>query len=180
VDSASGIHSRFSPYYIRTVRADKKDPVSKFMIDYGVPVEDDVIAPEHNHVFSFPVAAPKDAIVTSDLSAVEQLERWLTYKRHWCEHNPSCTVTVKEHEWIDVGAWVYEHFDELTGVSFLPHTEHIYKQAPFMEVDKQEFTKANKLMPKDLDWTRLGAYETSDQTVGSQTMACTSGECEII
>jgi ribonucleoside-diphosphate reductase alpha chain len=180
VDSASGIHSRFSPYYIRTVRADKKDPVSKFMIDYGVPVEDDVIAPEHNHVFSFPVAAPKDAIVTSDLSAVEQLERWLTYKRHWCEHNPSCTVTVKEHEWIDVGAWVYEHFDELTGVSFLPHTEHIYKQAPFMEVDKQEFTKANKLMPKDLDWTRLGIYETSDQTVGSQTMACTSGECEII
>ena len=180
VDSASGIHSRFSNHYIRTVRADKKDPVSRFMIDYGVPVEDDVIAPEHNHVFSFPVAAPKDSIVTSDLSAVEQLERWLAYKRHWCEHNPSCTVTVKEHEWIDVGAWVYEHFDELTGVSFLPHTEHIYKQAPFMEVDKQEFTKANKLMPKDLDWTRLGAYETSDQTVGSQTMACTSGECEII
>ena len=180
VDSASGIHSRFSNHYIRTVRADKKDPVSKFMIDYGVPVEDDVIAPEHNHVFSFPVAAPKDSIVTSDLSAVEQLERWLAYKRHWCEHNPSCTVTVKEHEWIDVGAWVYEHFDELTGVSFLPHTEHIYKQAPFMEVSKQEYTEANKLMPKDLDWTRLGAYETSDQTVGSQTMACTSGECEII
>ena len=180
VDSASGIHSRFSNHYIRTVRADKKDPVSRFMIDYGVPVEDDVIAPEHNHVFSFPVAAPKDSIVTSDLSAVEQLERWLAYKRHWCEHNPSCTVTVKEHEWIDVGAWVYEHFDELTGVSFLPHTEHIYKQAPFMEVSKQEYTEANKLMPKDLDWTRLGAYETSDQTVGSQTMACTSGECEII
>tara|TARA_X000001382_G_scaffold70355_1_gene49021 strand:+ start:1304 stop:3220 length:1917 start_codon:yes stop_codon:yes gene_type:complete len=180
VDSASGIHSRFSNHYIRTVRADKKDPVSKFMIDYGVPVEDDVIAPDHNHVFSFPVAAPKDSIVTSDLSAVEQLERWLAYKRHWCEHNPSCTVTVKEHEWIDVGAWVYEHFDELTGVSFLPHTEHIYKQAPFMEVSKQEYTEANKLMPKDLDWTRLGAYETSDQTVGSQTMACTSGECEII
>ena len=180
VDSASGIHSRFSNHYIRTVRADKKDPVSKFMIDYGVPVEDDVIAPDHNHVFSFPVAAPKDSIVTSDLSAVEQLERWLAYKRHWCEHKPSCTVTVKEHEWIDVGAWVYEHFDELTGVSFLPHTEHIYKQAPFMEVSKQEYTEANKLMPKDLDWTRLGAYETSDQTVGSQTMACTSGECEII
>ena len=131
VDSASGIHSRFSPYYIRTVRADKKDPASQFMIDRGVPVEDDVIAPDHNHVFSFPVSAPKDSVVTTDLSAIEQLERWLAYKQHWCEHNPSCTVTVKEHEWVEVGAWVYEHFDELTGVSFLPHTDHIYKQAPF-------------------------------------------------
>jgi len=180
VDSASGIHSRFSPYYIRTVRADKKDPASRFMIDRGVPVEDDVIAPDHNHVFSFPVVAPKDAVVTTDLTAIEQLERWLTYKRHWCEHNPSCTVTVKEHEWIGVGAWVYEHFDELTGVSFLPHTDHIYKQAPFMEIDKKEYIKLNKSMPDELDWKELGAYETSDQTVGAQTLACTSGSCEII
>jgi ribonucleoside-diphosphate reductase alpha chain len=180
VDSASGIHSRFSPYYIRTVRADKKDPASRFMIDRGVPVEDDVIAPEHNHVFSFPVAAPKDSVVTTDLSAVEQLERWLTYKQNWCEHNPSCTVTVKEHEWVAVGAWVYEHFDDLTGVSFLPHTDHIYKQAPFMEIDKKKYAELNKTMPKELDWSELGQYETTDQTVGSQTMACTSGECEII
>jgi ribonucleoside-diphosphate reductase alpha chain len=180
VDSASGIHSRFSPYYVRTVRADKKDPVSQFMIDRGVPVEDDVIAPDHNHVFSFPVIAPKDSIFTTDLTAIEQLERWLIYKRHWCEHNPSCTVTVKEHEWIEVGAWVYEYFDELTGVSFLPHTDHIYKQAPFMEIDNSEFNKLNKSMPEDLDWKELGTYETSDQTVGSQTMACTGGSCEII
>ena len=180
VDSASGIHSRFSPYYIRTVRADKKDPASRFMIDRGVPVEDDIIAPEHNHVFSFPVAAPKDAVVTTDLSAIEQLERWLAYKQHWCEHNPSCTVTVKEHEWIAVGAWVYEHFDDLTGVSFLPHTDHIYKQAPFMEIDKKKYAELNKTMPTELDWTELGQYEDTDQTVGSQTMACTSGSCEII
>ena len=180
VDSASGIHSRFSPYYVRTVRADKKDPASQFMIDRGVPVEDDVIAPDHNHVFSFPVAAPKGAVVTTDLTAIEQLERWLMYKRHWCEHNPSCTVTVKEHEWIAVGAWVYEYFDELTGVSFLPHTDHIYKQAPFMEIDKKTYSELNKTMPTHLDWKELGQYEDTDQTVGSQTMACTSGECEII
>lgn len=180
VDSASGIHSRFSPYYIRTVRADKKDPASQFMIDQGVPVEDDIIAPDHNHVFSFPVSAPKDSVVTTDLSAIEQLERWLAYKQHWCEHNPSCTVTVKEHEWVEVGAWVYEHFDELTGVSFLPHTDHIYKQAPFMEIDKGKYIELNKNMPQSLDWTELGKYEESDQTIGSQTMACTSGECEII
>ena len=180
VDSASGIHSRFSPYYIRTVRADKKDPASQFMIDRGVPVEDDVIAPDHNHVFSFPVAAPKGAVVTTDLSAIEQLERWLTYKQHWCEHNPSCTVTVKEHEWVQVGSWVYDHFTELTGVSFLPHTDHIYKQAPFMEIDKKTYLELNKTMPENLDWTELGAYEETDQTVGSQTMACTSGSCEII
>jgi ribonucleoside-diphosphate reductase alpha chain len=180
VNSASGIHSRFSPYYIRTVRADKKDPTSNFMIDRGVPVEVDVIAPEYNHVFSFPVASPKGAVVTTDLSAIEQLERWLIYKQHWCEHNPSCTVTVKEHEWLEVGSWVYEHFDELTGVSFLPHTDHIYKQAPFMEIDKNEYEKLNKNMPEKLDWVELGQYETSDQTVGSQTMACTSGGCDII
>lgn len=180
VDSASGIHSRFSPYYVRTVRADKKDPASQFMIDRGVPVEDDVIAPDHNHVFSFPVAAPKGAVVTTDLTAIEQLERWLMYKRHWCEHNPSCTVTVKEHEWIAVGAWVYEYFDELTGVSFLPHTDHIYKQAPFMEIDKKTYLELNKTMPTHLDWKELGQYEDTDQTIGSQTMACTSGECEII
>jgi len=180
VDSASGIHSRFSPQYIRTVRADKKDPASRFMIDRGVPVEDDIIAPDHNYVFSFPVKAPKGAVFTTDLSAVEQLERWLAYKQHWCEHNPSCTVTVKEHEWVEVGAWVYENFDDLTGVSFLPHTDHIYKQAPFIEIDKKTYTELTKAMPKELDWEEMGEYETSDQTIGSQTMACTGGSCEIV
>ena len=180
VDSASGIHSRYAPYYIRTVRADKKDPVSKFMIDKGVPVEDDVVAPDHNHVFSFPVSAPKDSVFTEDRSAIEQLEVWLAYKRHWCEHNPSITVTVKEHEWMEVGSWVYEHFDDLMGVSFLPFTDHIYKQAPFTEVEKKEYDSLYKGMPKSLDWRELGIYEQQDNTTSSQNYACTSGACEII
>ena len=180
VDSASGIHSRYAPHYIRTVRADKKDPVSQFMIDFGVPVEDDVVAPDHNHVFSFPVAAPKDSVVTEDRTALEQLEIWLTYRRHWCEHNPSVTISVKEHEWIEVGAWVYEHFDEVGGISFLPFTDHIYKQAPFIPITKKEYDEHNSKMPKELEWIALGAYEQSDQTTASQTLACTSGACEII
>ena len=180
VDSASGIHSRYAPHYIRTVRADKKDPVSQFMIDFGVPVEDDVIAPDHNHVFSFPVEAPKDSVVTEDRTAIEQLEIWLTYRRHWCEHNPSVTISVKEHEWIEVGAWVYEHFDEVGGISFLPFTDHIYKQAPFIPITKKEYDEHNSKMPKELEWIALGAYEQTDQTTASQTLACTSGACEII
>ena len=180
VDSASGIHSRYAPYYIRTVRADKKDPVSKVMIDFGVPVEDDVIAPDHNHVFSFPVKAPKDSIVTEDRTALEQLEIWLTYRRHWCEHNPSVTISVKEHEWIEVGAWVYKHFDEIGGISFLPFADHIYKQAPFIPITKKEYDEHNSKMPKELEWIALGAYEQSDQTTASQTLACTSGACEIL
>ncbi|MCP4123669.1 MAG: ribonucleoside-triphosphate reductase [Bacteroidetes bacterium] len=180
VDSASGIHSRYAPHYIRTVRADKKDPVSQFMIDFGVPVEDDVIAPDHNHVFSFPVEAPKDSVVTEDRTALEQLEIWLTYRRHWCEHNPSVTISVKEHEWIEVGAWVYEHFDEVGGISFLPFTDHIYKQAPFIPITKKEYDEHNSKMPKELEWIALGAYEQTDQTTASQTLACTSGACEII
>ena len=180
VDSASGIHSRYAPHYIRTVRADKKDPVSQFMIDFGVPVEDDVIAPDHNHVFSFPVKAPKDSIVTEDRTALEQLEIWLTYRRHWCEHNPSVTISVKEHEWIEVGAWVYKHFDEIGGISFLPFADHIYKQAPFIPITKKEYDEHNSKMPKELEWIALGAYEQSDQTTASQTLACTSGACEIL
>ena len=180
VDSASGIHSRHAPYYIRTVRADKKDPVSKFLIDRGVPLEDDIVASEHTHVFSFPLEAPKDSVFMSDRTAVEQLETWLIYKKHWCEHNPSVTITVKESEWMEVGAWVYEHFDDLLGVSFLPFTDHIYKQAPFMEIDKKEYTAINKKMPKDLDWKELGEYEKTDHTTPSQTLACTGDSCEII
>ncbi len=180
VDSASGIHSRYAPHYIRTVRADKEDSVSQFMIDFGVPVEDDVIAPDHNHVFSFPVEAPKDSVVTEDRTALEQLEIWLTYRRHWCEHNPSVTISVKEHEWIEVGAWVYEHFDEVGGISFLPFTDHIYKQAPFIPITKKEYDEHNSKMPKELEWIALGAYEQTDQTTASQTLACTSGACEII
>ena len=180
VDASSGIHARHNPHYIRTVRADKKDPLAKMMVDAGFPVEDDVVQPDHNYVFSFPMKAPDKAIFRTDMTAIEQLEHWLTYQRHWCEHKPSCTVSVKEHEWIEVGAWVYDHFDEMSGVSFLPFSEHIYRQAPYMDCDSSEYKDATKLMPKNVDWMLLADYEETDQTIGSQELACSSAAgCEV-
>jgi len=180
VDAASGIHARHNPHYIRTIRADKKDPLAKMMVEAGFPVENDVTAPDHNYVFSFPMEAPQEAIFRTDLTAIEQLEHWLTYQRHWCEHKPSCTVSVKEHEWIEVGAWVYEHFDEMSGVSFLPFTNHIYKQAPYTDCDRKDYTTAKNNMPTDVDWMLLANYESTDQTIGSQELACSAATgCEI-
>jgi len=180
VDSASGIHPRYSPYYIRTVRADKKDPLTKMMIDMGFPYEDDVTKPESTAVFSFPIKSPKESIYRDDRSALEQLELWLIYQRYWCEHKPSITVYVKENEWMEVGAWVYNHFDEISGVSFLPHTDHVYKQAPYQEISEEEYNKALDSMPKDVAWDRLFLYETEDTTKGSQEYACSGGVCEIV
>ena len=180
VDAASGIHARHNPHYIRSVRADKKDPLAKMMVDIGFPVEDDVMQPDHNYVFSFPMEAPKDAIFRTDMSAIEQLEHWLTYQRHWCEHKPSCTVSVKEHEWLEVGTWVYKHFDEMSGISFLPFSDHAYKQAPYIDCDKNKYSSMKKDMPKNVDWLLLANYEQSDQTVGSQELACSAaGGCEV-
>ena len=136
VDSSSGIHARYSNYYIRTVRGDNKDPLTKFMIDQGVPSEPDVMKPDATTVFSFPMKAPEGAVVTADMTAIEQLEMWLAYQRHWCEHKPSITCNVKQDEWFEVGAFVYKHFDEMSGVSFLPFNEHTYKQAPYQDVEK--------------------------------------------
>jgi len=179
VNCGSGIHSRHSEYYIRTLRADKKDPVSIMMVDQGFPVEDDVTQPDNTFVFSFPVRSPKNAIFRTQRSAIEQLEHWLVYQRHWCEHKPSCTISVKDHEWLDVGAWVYEHFDEMSGISFLPFDDHIYKQAPFQECTKEEHDELLTRMPKVSRWDQLHRYENTDQTVGSQELACASGSCEI-
>jgi len=180
VDASSGIHARHNPYYIRTIRADKKDPLAKMMVDAGFPVEDDVTQPDHNHVFSFPTEAPKEAVFRTDMSAIEQLEHWLIYQRHWCEHKPSCTVSVKESEWLEVGAWVYEHFDEMSGVSFLPFSDHVYRQAPYIDCDKKEYREAMVNMPKNVDWLSLSSYETTDQTIGSQELACSAdGGCEV-
>jgi len=180
VDASSGIHARHNPFYIRTIRADKKDPLAKMMVEAGFPVEDDVVQPDHNYIFSFPMEAPQDAIFRTDLTAIEQLEHWLTYQRHWCEHKPSCTVSVKEDEWIEVGAWVYGHFDEMSGVSFLPFSNHIYKQAPYIDCSKKEYTAANHIIPKDVDWMLLANYENTDQTIGSQELACNSDKgCEV-
>lgn len=180
VDSASGIHARHSPYYIRTVRADKKDPLAKMMVDAGFPAEDDVMKPEHTYVFSFPMKAPDHAVFRKDMSAIEQLQLWLSYQRHFCEHKPSVTISVKEEEWMDVGAWVYEHFDEMSGVSFLPFSDHVYKQAPYQDCTKEEYEAALAKMPKNVDWSKLQEYEKQDATTGTQELACSAaGGCEV-
>ena len=180
VDSSSGIHARHSDYYIRTVRGDNKDPLTQFMKDQGVPSEPDVMKPDATTVFSFPVKSPDNAIVTSDLSAIEQLQIWLAYQRSWCEHKPSITVNVKKDEWFKVGAFVYEHFDEMSGVSFLPYNEHTYQQAPYQEVGKSVYNDLLSLMPKAIDWSKLSVYEKEDNTAGSQTLACSGDVCEIV
>lgn len=179
VDSASGIHARHAPYYIRTVRADKKDPLAKLMVDLGFPVEDDITKPNHTYVFSFPQKSPEGAVFRKDMTAIEQLELWLTYHRHWCEHKPSVTITVQEHEWMDVGAWVFKHFDEMAGVSFLPYDGGAYQQAPYQDITKEEYEDWVKKMPVNVDWTQLQKYETVDATTGTQELACVAGGCEL-
>lgn len=180
VNAASGIHARHADYYVRTVRADKKDPLCKFMKTVGFPYEPDHLRPEHTVVFSFPIKSPDKSIIRNDRSAIEQLELWLVYQRHWCEHKPSITVTVKEEEWMAVGAWVYKHFDDVCGVSFLPHSDHSYRQAPYQDCTKKEYTKLSKQLPKDIDWSDLNHYEKEDNTAGSQTYACNGNSCEVV
>ena len=177
---SSGMHPWHSDYYVRTVRGDKKDPLSQFLADSGIPAEDDFMKPQDTTVFSFPIKAPKNAITRKDLTATQHLDIWLTYQRAWCEHKPSITVSVREDEWMEVGAWVYKHFDELSGVSFLPHSDHTYKQAPYQEVSKEEYDEFVKNMPKKIVWENLSLYETEDTTSGTQALACVSGECEIV
>jgi ribonucleoside-triphosphate reductase (thioredoxin) len=180
VDSASGIHARHSDYYIRTVRGDNKDPLTQFMKDQGIPNEPDVFKPDQTTVFSFPVKAPAGAVVTSDMTAIEQLETWLMYQRHWCEHKPSVTINVRKDEWFEVGAFVYKYFDEMSGVSFLPYNEHTYQQAPYQEVGKSEYEEMLSLMPEKINWELLSDYEQEDNTAGSQTLACSGDSCEIV
>ena len=180
VDSASGIHARHSEYYIRTVRGDKKDPLTQFMQAAGVPVEDDLMQPDSTVVFSFPVKSPKKAVTRNDTTAIEQLNLWLKYQKHWCEHKPSVTITVKEDEWLDVGAWVYENFNDVAGISFLPHSDHTYKQAPYQECSKKEYLSLVKSMPDSIDWSLLSDYEAEDSTRGGQELACTADACEIV
>ena len=180
VDSASGIHARHNPFYIRTVRADKKDPLCKLMQEMGFPNEADVTKPEHTTVFSFPMKTPKGAVCRMDMTALEQLNLWKTYATSWCEHKPSVTISVKEDEWVDVAAWVYEHFDSISGISFLPFSEHVYRQAPYQDCTEEEYKEALKAMPKNVDWAELSKYESQDYTIASQELACTAGGCEVI
>ena len=180
VDSASGIHARHSPYYIRTVRGDNKDPLTQFMMDQGIPNEPDVMKPDATTVFSFPMRSPMGAVHTADTTALEQLEMWLMYQRHWCEHKPSVTINVKSEEWFAVGAFVYEHFDEMSGVSFLPFNEHTYQQAPYQECVATDYHILLDQMPRSIDWNKLSEYEQEDNTSGMQTMACTGDVCEMV
>jgi ribonucleoside-diphosphate reductase alpha chain len=180
VDSASGIHARHSPYYIRTVRGDNKDPLTQFMKDKGIPNEPCVMKGDTTTVFSFPVKSPPFSVTRNDMSALEQLETWLIYQRSWCEHKPSVTISVRDHEWMEVGAFVYKHFDEMSGVSFLPHTDHTYQQAPYQDCTMEEYFDLSQKMPKAIDWSQLSEYEQEDNTAGMQTMACSGDVCEIV
>ena len=177
VDSASGIHSRHSPYYIRTIRMDKKDSIYQFLKDKGVKVEDEAFRPDSTAVFSFPIKSPTNAITRDDRTALEELENWLIYQRHFCNHKPSVTINVREHEWMEVGAWVYKYFDEISGISFLPHSDHSYQQAPYQECTKEEYQNLLVSTPSKIDWSTF--REEEDNTEGSQTLACTGNACEI-
>lgn len=177
VDSSSGIHPRYSSYYIRTVRADAKDPLAAFLVNQGVPMEWDVTKPDRVQVFSFPMKSPEGAVLRNDMTAIDQLEHYLVYQKYWCEHNPSITVYVRESEWLEVGAWVYKHFDELGGVSFLPHSDHSYKQAPYQEIDLETYNKLLSEFP-EIKWEEF--VETEDTLENTKELACLAGgSCEI-
>jgi len=180
VDCASGIHARHNDYYIRTVRGDNKDPLTQMMQDQGIPNEPCVMKPETTTVFSFPQKSPDKAVTRNDMTAIEQLETWLTYQRHWCEHKPSITCTVKPDEWMEVGAFVYKHFDEMSGVSFLPHSDHTYQQAPYQDCTKEEYEELLAKMPERIDWSKLSEYEQEDNTIAMQNLACTGDVCEVV
>ena len=179
VNSASGIHARHSPHYIRTVRSDIKDPLTTFMINAGFPNEVD-LSNSQNVIFSFPVAAPENAICRTDKTALQQLKFWKIYATTWCEHKPSITVSIKEHEWLEVGAWLHDNFHYLSGIAFLNNDDHVYQQAPYTDINEQQYKEMLMTMPKDIDWTGLSTYEKEDNTVASQELACAGGVCEIL
>ena len=180
VDSASGIHARHNPFYIRTVRGDNKDPLTQFMKESGIPSEPDVMKPDSTTVFSFPMKSPTGAVTRTEMTAIQQLEYWLMFQRHWCEHKPSVTISVKEDEWMDVGAWVYKNFDEVSGISFLPFSDHTYAQAPYQDITEQEYDELYKKMPTSIDWSKLADFEKEDTTSGSKELACTADACEMV
>jgi len=180
VDSASGIHPRHSDYYIRTVRCDNGDPLTQFMKLAGVKNEPDVTKPDKTTVFSFPIRAPEGATTRVHLSALDHLELWKTYQEYWCEHKPSITVSVKEREWPLVGGWVYENFESISGVSFLPYTDHSYRQAPYQEIDQDEYELRMRDIHDPIDWNLLSAFEDEDKTAGSQSYACSGDGCEVV
>jgi ribonucleoside-diphosphate reductase alpha chain len=179
VDCSSGIHARFAPMFIRRVRCDRKDPMANLMTAAGFPVENDVFKPDHQVVFSFPMKVPASAITADNMTAIEQLELWHVYQSHWCEHKPSMTVYVREHEWMEVGAWVYRHFDEISGIAFLPYSGHVYKQAPYEECSQAEYDEMMKKMPKTVDWGQLCKFESDDTSINHKEYGCVGDKCEL-
>lgn len=177
---SSGIHPWHSEFYIRTVRASNNDPLTQMMKDAGIPNEPDVMKPNDTTVFSFPMRAPHNAITREKTSALDHLKLWAIYREFWTEHNPSVTINVREEEWIGVGAWVYENWDKVGGVSFLPHSEHVYQQAPYQEVTEEEYFHAVEVMPKSIRWADLALYELMDSTTSTGDLACSAGQCEIV
>ena len=180
VNAASGIHARHNDYYIRRVRGDKKDPLTQFLISQNIPTESCVMKPDSTSVFSFVEKAPDYGLTRHSRTAIEQLEHWLIYAEHWCEHKPSITISVNDDEWLGVADWCWRHFDELTGVSFLPNFGHVYQQAPYEDIDKATYDKLQKKQPNEINWNELMTYEKEDTTKSSQTLACTAGACEIV
>ena len=179
-NTASGIHARHNRNYIRTVRVDKKDPLYHFMVAKGFVVEDDVMRPESTAVVSFAMTAPADAVTRDQVTALEALDLWMLYQQEWCEHKPSVTISVGDDEWMEVGAWVFKNFDDVSGISFLPRFDHSYQQAPYQDLTPQEYTEWVTLHPQpELDWTELSEFESTDNTVGMQTLACVAGVCEL-
>ncbi len=180
-DTASGIHARHNDYYIRTVRGDNKDPLTQFLIEQGIHNEPDVMKPDSTTVFSFAMKSPQGAVTRTQMTAIDQLELWKTYAIHWCEHKPSVTISVKEEEWMEVGAWVYENFEVASGVSFLPHSDHTYQQAPYQDINVDEYTEWKLQYGEvSIDWNKLTEFEKEDNTTGSRELACTAGVCEVV
>jgi ribonucleoside-diphosphate reductase alpha chain len=180
-DTASGIHARHNDHYIRTVRGDNKDPLTQFLIEQGIHNEPDVMKPDSTTVFSFAMKSPQGAVTRTQMTAIEQLELWKTYAIHWCEHKPSVTISVKEDEWMEVGAWVYENFDVASGVSFLPHSDHTYQQAPYQDINADEYNEWKLQYGEvSIDWEKLTEFEKEDNTTGSRELACTAGVCEVV
>lgn len=179
VDSASGIHPRWASYYIRTVRGDNKDPLTQLLISQGVPNEPDIMSPDHVTVFSFPQKAPEGAICRKDITALDHLNIWKDFQDNYCEHKPSVTINVKENEWLKVQSWVWDNFDSISGIAFLPYDDHVYKQAPYQEISRERYEEMVQTFP-EIDWSRLKDFEKEDHTSGLQDLACSAGVCEIV
>jgi ribonucleoside-diphosphate reductase alpha chain len=179
VDSASGIHPRFSKHYIRRVRSDKKDPLALYMEQAGFPVENDVMSPS-SVVFSFPVKAPESSTCVKEVGAMEQLALWKTYQNHWCEHKPSVTVYYTDSEYLQVAQWIWDNFDMCSGISLLPTSDHVYQQAPYEDISAEKYDELVAAMPQNVNWEELSQFEKEDNTTGSQELACVGGACEIV